>query len=230
MFMAACHSGLRWKKPLKIGYVFAQRVAIGTPAARAWFDFITGPLSPWMSACPPLYINRTNGTLLWDHTCAMPARPFFNFLVACRFSSECHMNLVHQHVWWYRLIRRGIDPRVAFVFLSLFNFDEGQDKLHSKVATQHFRFTFVSGNAGHAILGGRSTSVQNVQKFLNAECPGADDPPFFKDPHVAFPNAYMWEGPNTYQKLVEDLYGGPPATMKEFYEMARKENERLLSA
>lgn len=140
----------------------------------AWFDWITGPDSPWRDVFPPsLTIDGEdlrspefmwkNGFLFW-HLDKLPSNLQQSFLIASRQATQ-HPNFVLE---WHHLVKDyDFDPAYAMLFLSLFSSPQVQPGYF--FAYQDFRlqkkFEFSSVDF-HEFPLGRNISMEYVENFV----------------------------------------------------------------
>ena len=104
----------------KIGQGGQQATADnGRPAARAFFDWMFGPESPWRSITKDFNTDTDwclkHGVIVGDLDTA-PANLVYNFFICTRFPGEYASTCD----WWYSLVQAGISPWYAF-YLCAFN-------------------------------------------------------------------------------------------------------------
>lgn len=104
----------------KIGQGGQQETADnGRPAARAFFDWMFGPESPWRSITKDFNADTDwclkHGVVVGDLDTA-PANLVYNFFICTRFPGEYAKTCD----WWYSLVQAGVAPWYAF-YLCAFN-------------------------------------------------------------------------------------------------------------
>lgn len=119
----ACHASLAYDKKTatikfsrigKIGQGIQQATADnGRPAARAFFDWMFGPESPWRSITKDFNADTDwcieHGVIVGDLDKA-PPNLVYNFFICTRFPGEYASTCD----WWYSLVQAGVKPWYAF--------------------------------------------------------------------------------------------------------------------
>lgn len=127
----ACHAGIKqfsrtstvlWSRSRHIGLRQAQTADNSRPAARAFFEWICGPESPWRSITKDF--NRDidfvieHGFVIGDIDTA-PPNLLYNFLIVSRFATEwakyCDV--------WYKRVQAGVAPWYALYLSTLGHVD-----------------------------------------------------------------------------------------------------------
>lgn len=97
-------------------------------ATEAYFNWLTGPTSPWRSLLDQHNSGSVNGHLIhnnkfrfkhgfvFDKLDSTPNNLIMNFLIASRVPKEWPMNLLR----WYEAVQLGIDPAIALLMVSCF--------------------------------------------------------------------------------------------------------------
>lgn len=105
----------------KIGQGGQQTAADnGRPAARAFFDWMFGPESPWRSITKDFNSDTDwclkHGVIVGDLDTA-PANLVYNFFICTRFPGEYALTCD----WWYKLVQAGVKPWYAFYLCAFTN-------------------------------------------------------------------------------------------------------------
>lgn len=92
----------------------------GRPAARAFFDWMFGPESPWRSITKDFNTDTDwclkHGVIVGDVDKA-PANLVYNFFICTRFPGEYALTCD----WWYKLVQAGVTPWYAFYLCAFKN-------------------------------------------------------------------------------------------------------------
>ena len=92
----------------------------GRPAARAFFDWMFGPESPWRSITKDFNTDTDwclkHGVIVGDLDTA-PANLVYNFFICTRFPGEYASTCD----WWYSLVQAGVAPWYAFYLCAFQN-------------------------------------------------------------------------------------------------------------
>lgn len=141
----------------------------------AWFDWITGPISPWRSIFPPKRVVRgvdissrefmwKHGFLLW-HLDKLPSNAQQSFLIATRAPTQ-RCGLVYS---WYRLVtEHGFDPAFAAQWLILWDHNNGRDnsyQIYQHDFLDRYNYTLNYNGIGEYFLGA-NISKEYVSNFV----------------------------------------------------------------
>ncbi len=114
-----CHANMkRYPDSVVVYSQFVHHPKIDTEAERAFFDWITGPTSPWKFIADRAYGDRDfqyKFGFIWDDL-EHPANFQHNFLVATRMPKEWPKDIEK----WYRWVKTGVSEAVAFFYMTLF--------------------------------------------------------------------------------------------------------------
>jgi hypothetical protein len=144
-------------------------------SGRAWFDWITGPTSPWRSVLPPKNIrvgddDLASSDFMWNHGFIfwhidkLPSNAQQSFLIATRQASQ-HPNFVK--VWHEWVTVHGMDPAFAMAYLPCWN-DQEYGMYNGAYSKFHLRknFEFSISNFCEFPLNNATMDCEYVQNFM----------------------------------------------------------------